>query len=520
MSSDPTSVAPTRAAELRAAGIKVGAAVVVFAGLYALYAHEVKVEARVQELLAGPRTAQGRAGGARAELNKDTPAGWLAAERSLREALDLQPNNPWAIAAWANVETMLAGAGFEDRAAAADQALARADAKDVQQPERFEARAVRLVQQGQAAEAETWLLAVLAKYGAVPRAVDALGLAQRALGKLPEAKASFKKAQEADWRSARKVAHYAQALHEDGLLAEALGTWDRALQANSDHLRSHVGKARTLAALSRAGRTSDLKLARTLVDGVLARGADEVPPRLKAQGLAARAEVRLAAGDAAGAAQDAAEAVKLAPKLPAALRAQASAGARKGEALAAWRAAVAADPYDASSYFEGAAALAAGGDPAGAEKLLGAYAATLPKTGRYHLALAQLLLKKDDLKAAEGELARGLALDPANAQLYFEQGRLLQRKRDLKGAVVAYERSAQLRDDNPEVYRQMGELYLEQKANEESLRAFTGALARYKAARTPETQLEGFYGDVEARLTKAGLKKVARQWVSEARASR
>src|SRR2546430_4079102 len=92
---------PSRRAELRAAGLKVGAAAVVAAGLFALYAHEVKVEQQVTDLLAGSKIAGGRAGGARAELNKDTPRGWLAAGDSLKKALDLQPADPYAGAALA-----------------------------------------------------------------------------------------------------------------------------------------------------------------------------------------------------------------------------------------------------------------------------------------------------------------------------------------------------------------------------------------------------------------------------------
>ncbi len=524
MSIDPTSSAPARAAELRSAGIKIGGALVVFGALYALYSHEVQVEAQVQELLAGPKIAGGtRAGGARSDLNKDTPAGWLAGEKALEAALALQPSNPFAVAAWADVEALLVSAGFDDRAAPADEGLARAEAKDIAQPERYEAHALRLLQQGKAGEAENYLLAVLGRFGAVPRVIDALGLAQRASGKLVEARQSFRKAQDADWRSARKVANYATALLEEGSAAEALAAYDRALQANGDHLRSMLGKALAHAALARAGRNADLKAARALVDGVLSRGSDEVPPKLKARALAVRAEVRVASGlaeDAPAAAQDSLEAEKLAPKEAQVLRALAyTAAARKADTYAAWKAATLADPYDASLYFDGVAALSATSDEGGAEKLLGAYAATLPKSARYHLALARLLLAKDDPKAAEAELARAQSLEPANPLVYFELGRAAQQRKDGKTATAAYERAVQLRDDFPEVYRQMGALYLENKAVTEGLRAFTDALARYKAARTPAPLMETFYEEVKALVTKAGQPKLARQWVEEARAA-
>ncbi len=509
---------PAHRAELRAAGIKIAIALLVCAGLFALYSHEVKVEQQVADLLAGQKGAGGRAGGARAELNRDTPGGWLAAEDLLQQALSLQPSNPWALGALADVEVLLTGGGLLDHSSRAEEALARAEAKDVEQPERFEAHTLQLIQEGRGGEAEAYVLALLQNYGAVPRMIDALGHAQRASGKLPEARASFKRAQDADWRSPRFVADFAQAQLEDGANAEAASSFDRALQANSDHLRSRLGKARALVALGRDGRTGgDLRLARSLVDGAVRQ---DLAAMLKAQALATRVEVRLAQGDLDGAASDATSAEHAAPKLAAVLRAKAMvlAAQKKPEAGAAFKAAAAADPYDASLYFDGANALAAAGDAAAAEKLLSAFATTLPQTARYHLALAQTLARKDDLKAAQDELTRAQKLEPTNATVYFEEGRVAQRQKDTKGAVAAYERAAQLRDDYPEVYRQMGALYLENRDVEGAVRVFNEALARYKAARAPTPQLEAFYTDVQSQITHAGKKKLAIEWAKEARA--
>src|SRR5438270_9083081 len=148
---------PERKAEVRSAGTKIGAAALVAAGLFALYAREVRIEALVQDLLAGQKIAGGRSGGARAELSKDTPRGWLSAEEALKNAVDLQPSNPYAVAAFAEVEVQL------DRANA-DEAVARAEAKDILLPERYEARGLQLIAQGKAAEAETYLLALLQKF--------------------------------------------------------------------------------------------------------------------------------------------------------------------------------------------------------------------------------------------------------------------------------------------------------------------------------------------------------------------
>jgi tetratricopeptide (TPR) repeat protein len=313
------------------------------------------------------------------------------------------------------------------------------------------------------------------------------------------------------------VADYAQALLEEGSSAEAAAAFDRALQANADHARSQLGKARALVALFRDGRSGgDLKAARALCDAVLQRAGDELPPQLKASALATRAEVALAGGELASAEKD----LSAAPETASVLRARALLAAAKKEpgAGAAFKAAAAKDPYDASLYFDGAAALSAAGDAASAERLLGSYAATLPKTARYHLALAQLLGRKDDLKAAQAELQKARQLEPTNAMVYFEEGRLAQRQKDPKAAVAAYERAAQLRDDFPEVYRQMGSLYLEGRDVQAAIRVFNDALARYKSMRAPPAQLEAFYADVNQQIARAGQKELAAQWVVEARA--
>jgi tetratricopeptide (TPR) repeat protein len=355
----------------------------------------------------------------------------------------------------------------------------------------------------------------------VPRLIDALGQAQRASGKLFEARVSFRKAQDADWRAARYIADYAQALLEDGSPLEASQAFDRALQANSDHTRSQIGKARALAALTQLGRSGgDPKMARALCDAVLAKPERELPQRLRAQALAARAEAKLAEGDEASAAKDAEAAAQADSKSAAALRAEALvAAARKSPgAAAAFRAALAADPYDASTYFDGANALAAAGDPSAAEKLLGAYAATLPRTARYHLALAQVLARRQAWKDAQAELRKAQELEPTNAFVYFEEGRVAQAQRDSKTAAAAYERAAQLRDDFPEVYRQMGGLYLESRNVDRALQVFNQALERYKAARTPPAAMESFYSDVVTQVSRAGKRKLAEAWVKEARA--
>ena len=527
MSSDAAGSRP-RAAEWRAAGIKIGASVAVLAALLALYAHEVRVESQVKELVAGAHGAQGsRAGGARAALAKDTPAGWIAAEAGLQKALELQSSNPYALAAIAVAQQLLALDGFADRALKADEAVTLAEGKDVKLPERHQARALGLLRAGRAVDAENYLRPLVDKYPGYWELWDALGLAQRAAGKLDDAKKSLRRAMEAGWRNPRAVADYATVILEEGGLAEAGQAFDRALQANADHLRSFAGKARTLAALHASGKTVDLKAARKWADDALARPDAELSPALRALALAARAEVKLGQGETASALLDSDAALKASPGSAAGLRARALALAadksQQDKAFAAFKEALAKDPYDVSIYFDGSAALAAAGLSGQAEKLLGAYAALHPKGARYQLTLARLRVGKDDLKgAAEALKAAEADPDPASASLkaavFFEQGRLAERERNPEAARKAYERALSLRDDYPEVYRQMGAIYLDGRNVDEALGSYVEALRRYKAARVPEAQLEPFYQDVADRLVRAREKRKAEAWLKEARA--
>ena len=139
------------------------------------------------------------------------------------------------------METQLVGLGYTDRAQRAEEMRHKADAKRVSFAELFDAHALALLQAGKAAEAEAYARSLLQKYPAlpaVPRFHDLLGRAQRAQGKLAEARASFRHAQEADWRQPRFIADYAETLLEDGDASAALAAFDRALQAKPDYALS------------------------------------------------------------------------------------------------------------------------------------------------------------------------------------------------------------------------------------------------------------------------------------------
>jgi Tfp pilus assembly protein PilF len=398
------------------AGVKIAIAGALAFGVYAGYRHYVQIRRDVASLIDGPG---GRGGGIRTLMAKDTPAAFLRAERMLEEVLRIHGRNAFGMVALSDVETQLVGWGYTDRAERAEETRRKAASKGVSFAELFDGHALALLQQGRAAEAEAYARSLLQKYPAmpsVPRFHDLLGRAQRAQGKVADARASFRRAQEADWRQPRFIADYAETLLEDGDATAALATFERALQANGDHLRSLIGKARAQLALARQGR-GDAAAPRALLDALLGRPAEELTPEFRARALAARAEARLLQKDDAGAAEDSAAALALAPRLATVLRARGliDAAAGRSDAADELLAAVAADRWDPSTYLDGAAALEAKGDLAGAGKLLEAHAQALPPTSRYHLARAQLLTLANDPAGARAATAEAAALEPASA---------------------------------------------------------------------------------------------------------
>src|SRR5438067_1246604 len=222
-----------RAARWRAAVLKCLTAVALATGAYVAYAHRVTIHDRVEDIVAGERGPDGvRSGGARDEMAKDTPRGLFAAEKLFERALTVHARNAYALAALADIETQLAGAGVEGRGTRAAELRARAEVRDIALPERFEAHALALLQEGKSGEAETYLRGILARYPhstGAPRLNDALGQALRAQGKIREARDSFRKAA-AGAREARFTVDLAEALADEGSFTEAIAGFDRALQ--------------------------------------------------------------------------------------------------------------------------------------------------------------------------------------------------------------------------------------------------------------------------------------------------
>jgi len=514
-----------RAARWRAAVLKCLTAVALATGAYVAYAHRVTIHDRVEDIVAGERAPDGtRSGGARDEMAKDTPKGLFTAEKLFERVLTVHARNALRSRGAGGHRDAACRGGSRGPRLSRRRPRARAEARDIALPERFEAHALALLQEGNGAEAESYVRALLARYPhstGAPRLNDVLGHALRAQGRVREAREAFRKAS-GGAREARFTVDLAEALIDEGSFTEAIAAFDRALQVSPSHPRAQIGKARALVALAREGR-GDPSAARALLEPVVQAPDAEMTPWLRARALAVRADARLVQGDATGASQDAQAALAINPKLSLALKVRALAVLARPDHPAAeedLRAAIAADRFDASTYVDGSDALVAAGDLAAAARILDAAAVAVPKSGRLSLASARVEERKGDLAAAQAALDQALKLDPSNAAAYLLQGRIAEKKRDFKAAAQSYARASQLRDDLPEPYARMGSLYLATRQVTEAIRVFNEALARYRATHAPRGVMEAFYQDVHSSLGKAGERKLAAEWLKSARAER
>src|SRR5690606_35033268 len=129
-----------------------------------------------------------------------------------------------------------------DRKAAAQDFVDRAVQRKTSTAEEYASRALLLVADGKAAEAERFLNAeVIEKDAGGARIFAALGMALEAQGKVAEARRAFKAAVDADWRNPRFAVLIGDSYLREGDAANALSYYQRGLQSNSEHLGSSIG---------------------------------------------------------------------------------------------------------------------------------------------------------------------------------------------------------------------------------------------------------------------------------------
>ncbi|WP_224246004.1 tetratricopeptide repeat protein [Hyalangium gracile] len=416
--------------------------------------------------------------------------------------------------------------------ARAREHLARAEALESKDVERYGARVVRarvMLSEGKASEAEQALKALRDRGASNPKLWLTQARTLQALGNLQGARQAFSRATDGAWRDPRFAAAYGEALLEEGLFAQANEALGRALSANSDHLQARLTSALAWLYLEKP------KEAERLLQEVQAREA-ELTPVLKARMLAARAELGLAQGHPDEAIKSADAALALLPDEPYALfsRARALAARKDPGARAAFESAVAKHRTAPLLYLEGAKALQAAGDGAGALALLDTYEAifrgvqvpagegktvsALERDDRYWLARGGVLEAAGQQDASLAAYEQAIAVKgPALARAKYAKGLLLLARKDYPKAREALE---PLTPDTgagplPEAYTAMGAVLFGQGDYATGCQHYFVALTRDRARSVPLDELQARAASVAKQLTEAGQAGMAKTWKAE-----
>jgi tetratricopeptide (TPR) repeat protein len=419
--------------------------------------------------------------------------------------------------------------------AKAREHLARAEALESKDVERYGARVVRAwvqLAEGKASEAEQALKALRDRGANNPKLWLAQARTSQALGNLQGARQAYTKAMEAGWKDPRYPMAYGEALLEEGLYAQAGEALGRATSANPEHLQAKVTAALATLYLRQRPEESASKT----IQEVLARDA-ELTPALKARALAARGELALVSGNADAALKDADAALALHPEEPYALfgRARALAAKKDPGAKAAFEAAAAKRRTAPLLYMEGAKALQAAGDTAGALALLDSYetvfrdvqvsagedktVSALERDDRYWLARGGVLEaagQQDDALAAY-DRAIGVS-GSAQSRARYAKGALLLARKDYPGAreVLAAVTPDSGAGPVPEAYTAMGEVLFGLGDYAAGCQNHFFALSRDRARGVQLAQLQERATEIGKRLTTAGQSNMAKAWKAEA----
>jgi tetratricopeptide (TPR) repeat protein len=514
---------PSTGAQLAVAGRNIAITIVVLGGMFYFYSTFVKTTRELKLLREKISTL----------IKHDNPADYRAAAKLLDEGLAMRENESWFIAARSDVAALLwVEQGEPDNKAAAEKYLAIAKERKINRQERFDAEALTLIGNGHADQAVTMLLDVGQRSAGSAGISADLGIGDEKAGKLEVAKKLFKDAADRDWINPRFNALYAESLYDSSDYSGAQATFLKALEANSNHVRSLIGKIR--ADVARGEKVPENAKA---IDDILAN-ADTLSPMLRGRALVAKAEVQLAQGDAAGAETSARKALEA--KVDgdsAAAYAQYDLGLalsmqKKAGAAEAFNAAIAQTSYVPHFYFDGAMALAKQGQTAEAAKLYDQYAQKITENGKmklddaYHRAKGDFLVFTEKLDDAikEYELARND--NPVVAETYYKEALTYEklaakesdkaaRQKILNSALEQLGNATKYKERYPEAYRETGMIFLNaDPKDEKALQNFGKALLYYKEARAPKAVTDAFVEEVAQGYAKAGpkFKKDAADW--------
>lgn len=483
--------------------VQIAVAAVLLAGAVGLYWKRAQTRKQVYEL--------DKAG--RELMLRDNPKDLVAAREKLAQALALDASDPFAVSSTALIDVLLWGTyGLPAEKPAADQAVAQTEAINAPIEEHFAAVGLYKLKNGEVEPAATYLEGVIKKGGAPGGIANAMGLARRAQGKLDEARAFLKKGSDLGWRNPRFGDDLADSYLADGDPINAQAFFAKALEANSEHLRSRIGLDR-----ARIARGIELNKVTADLDELQAKPAAELTPTLAAMAFTARAEQRRNE-------QKLDEALKLADQAIAADPSYPWGYAVKGSTLAwknapgvaeAYEKAIALDPHVGFFYFDAARSLARAKNAAKAEGFMASYAKALKVDDRYHLTYGDLLRELGNLDKAQAEYGEALKLNGLNARAHFALGEVLLAKSELPKAQGEFEKALAAQHNFPDAQVELGNIKFQQKSYEDALQEFAKALVQMKTANVDRAQMNGLLDEVNGRLVKANQKGLAKAWVEQ-----
>jgi tetratricopeptide (TPR) repeat protein len=480
-------------------------ALVVLGGGLAFYYRHVQISVEVNHIAKKGKDL----------LEKDNPQDFYEAEKQLKKALELDPKDEivfgplparaFSLSSLAEMNTLLWGEyGVAERRSQAEEGVKSIDALDPHLQERYAADSYLLLYSGHPDQAAAAAQAIIDRnVKGAAHIYDALGRAQRKMGKLDEARKSFTDASKAGWRNPRFNADLAQLYSDTGDLINAQVFFQKAIEINADHLISLIGRAQ-----ANIAQGEKVKLATDDLMSLLGPRKAELTPGLLARAYAARAQLKIFNKLYPDAAKDADAAIKadqaFAPGYFALGLAVVKADTAK--AIGAFDRAIALDPYVVAFYFETAKALQDAGQGEKAIAMLQRYEKAFPKDENYYLLYGDLLNKKGDADGALAQYDLALKANKLSAQANFAKGQILFAQKKNVEAAEALANALNIRE-TPEAHMYLGYIFLESKKPADAAVEFENALDQFKKQQVPKEKLTAMRDDFSTRLKKGGAPK-------------
>lgn len=445
-------------------------------------------------------------------ISKDNPSELKAALTKLEEALAIRPKHGFALASAAEIHAILHAEHREggNHKGEAQRYLELAEKHAPNLPQTFSARAILMIGDGKAKEAEDYLIKnVLEKDAGDARIFAAMAQAQRAQGKLIEAKRSGRAASDSDWRNPRFSRIVADIYAEEGDHANALAFYGKAISSYSEHIASNLGKARL-----QLRRGQEVEASSAAIEKALKA---ELSPALRAIALTGKAELLLAEQKVDEALAMAADAAKADPSYPWSYALEAMAKVRKEDvdgAAEAYNKAIEADKYIASLYFDAAMLMAAVKKENEAVAYLDRFA--LKKDDKYFVTYGNVLRSLEKYDEAIAKYDDAIKENELNAGAYVAKAAILIHQEKYDEAEDALERATTANQFFPEAYVEKGNLLFAKKQYELGVQEFATALSQWKQARASNEQLMAVVQSVKQKLLDARERGYANAWEQEA----